>query len=74
MSIKARLKQVPLHTRLKVLSEMAFIDLLTRLGYRRDEEWYPEEEEKLQELCNAASEHVDDILKTFDKWKEDGKP
>ena len=53
------LKRMKLTTKLKVLNEMAFIDLLTTLGYRENKGWTPEEDEILQKLMDAAKKHTE---------------
>lgn len=52
-------ERTKLSTKLKVLNEMAFIDLLTILGYREEKMWTPDEDEKLQKLINYAKKHTD---------------
>jgi hypothetical protein len=68
------LKETPLETRLKVLSEMDFITLITELGYREEKFWTPEEDELLGKLCKLAKKHTDSILKEIEEWKKDGSP
>jgi len=67
-------KEIPLKTRIKVGTEMAFINLLTELGYREDKMWTDEEDEILNKLCELASKHTDDILEDIEEWKADGCP
>lgn len=52
-------KRTKLKTKLKVLNEMAFIDLLSILGYREEKMWTPDEDEKLQKLMDYAKKHTD---------------
>ena len=67
------LKRIPLETRFKVLNEIAFIDLLSELGYR-DGYWKDEEDEKLQKLCNLAEKIAKEQMKEIEEWEKDGKP
>ena len=53
----------PLETRIKVLNEMAFINLIVELGYRESKMWTKDEDELLNKLLELADEHTDDILK-----------
>lgn len=52
------MKKTKLSIKLKVLNEMAFIDLLTELGYRENKTWTPDEDEKLNKLCELAKKHT----------------
>lgn len=56
-------KKTKLSIKLKVLNEMAFIDLLSVLGYREEKAWTPEEDEILLKLINHAKKHTDRQLK-----------
>ena len=67
-------KRIPIETRIRVSSEMAFINLIVELGYRENKTWSDDEDELLGKLCKLAKEHTDDILKTIDEWEKDGKP
>jgi len=51
-------KKTKLSNKLQVLNEMAFIDLLTVLGYRKDKMWTPDEDEILQKLIDYAKKHT----------------
>ena len=53
---------------------MAFLNLITELGYREDKMWSSEEEEQLQKILDLASKHTKWILKEVKNWKKDGKP
>jgi hypothetical protein len=72
--IKEILKQTPLETRLKVLNEMMFIDLITEMGFREDKMWTEEENDQLSKLCNLAKKLTDLQLTEIKKWEEDGRP
>lgn len=48
-----------LETKLKVSNDMAFISLLTELGYRPDKMWGPDEEETYKKLMKASQKHTD---------------
>lgn len=72
--IERILKETPLQTRLKVCTEMAFINLLTELGYRENKMWTDDEDETLNKLCDLAKELVKDHIKEFEQWQKDGKP
>jgi len=52
--VKELLEKTPLIINLQVLNEMAFIDLLEELGYRRGM-WKIEENDKLEKLMSAAN-------------------
>jgi|TARA_R110000851_G_scaffold63075_6_gene144420 hypothetical protein len=67
-------KGTPLEIRLKVISEMDFITLITDLGYREDKFWTPEEDELLSKLCKLAKKHTNSVLKIIEEWKKDGSP
>ncbi len=73
-SIKERSKIIPLEIRLKVANEMAFISLLSTLGFRENKMWTDDEDELLSKLIEAAKKHTNDQLKCIKKWKEDGEP
>jgi hypothetical protein len=72
--IKKILKETPLETRLKVSNEMAFIMLITELGFRENKMWNendPKEMELLGKLCKFAEEHTKNQMKTIEEWKKD---
>ncbi len=58
-------EETSLETRLKVLNEMFFINLLSELGYREDKMWTSDENEMLEKICNLALKlakyQIDDI-------------
>ncbi len=68
------LKQTPLQIRLKVSNQMAFISLLTELGFREDKMWTDDENELLSKLCEAANQHTEHQLETIKEWEKDGRP
>lgn len=65
-----KIREIPLKTRLKVMNEMCFIDLLTELGFREDKMWTDEEDELLSKLCKLAMKHTEDILKEIEQDKK----
>ena len=70
-------KEIPLEIRLKVSNEMAFISLITDLGYRKDKMW--DENDKVDneifcKLMKLAKEHTAHQLEEIEKWKKDGEP
>lgn len=67
-------KKCPLRNRLRVLNEIAFISLLTELGFREDKMWSDDEDEMLQKLCDFAEKHTLDQLNEIKEWEVDGKP
>ncbi len=74
--ISKLLKETPLETRLKVGNEMAFIMLITELGYRENKMWDENDEkdnEILNKLLKFAKEHTENQMKTIERWKEDTK-
>lgn len=72
--IEKILKETPLETRLKVDIELAFINLLTELGYRENKVWEDDEEDKLQRLFELANELTTSHLETIKEWEKDGRP
>lgn len=52
------LKETPLKTRLKVSTQMAFISLLSELGYRENKMWSEDEEETLNKLFNLPEDYT----------------
>lgn len=68
------LKETPLKTRLKVSTELAFINLITELGYRDNKMWTDDENETLNKLCDLAMDLVIEHIKEFEQWENDGKP
>lgn len=68
------LKNNSLETRLKVSNEIAFINLLTELGFRESKSWTPEEDEMLGKLCQFAHKHTQHQLEQIEQWKKDGEP
>ena len=71
---KKMVKEIPLKTRIKVNTEMAFIDLITKLGYRENKMWTNDEDELLGRLCGLAEELSINLIKEFEQWHKDGKP
>lgn len=74
--VKKILKETPLETRLKVSNEMAFIMLITDLGFRESKMWNEDDEkdnELLDKLMKFAKEHTANQMKTIERWKEDQK-
>lgn len=66
-------KEISLETRLTVLNQMIFMDLLTEMGYR-DGYWTEAEDEKLKILCESAEKATQEQIETFNKWLADGSP
>jgi len=64
------INNIDLETELKVLNEMAFIDLLSELGYREDAFWTPEEDDKLHKLCDLAQNHTKNILQIVEQYNK----
>ena len=63
----------PLDTRLNIINQIAFINLVTELGYREDKYWTPEEDEILNKLCKLANKHTLDILREIEEFNR-GNP
>jgi hypothetical protein len=59
---KEIIENTPLEFRIQVSNEMAFIELLTVLGLRKDSSWVPEEGELLEKLLKFAREHTADQM------------
>jgi hypothetical protein len=57
----------PLDIRLNVINQIAFINLITELGYRKSGYWTPEEDEILNKLCRLANKHTQDILQEIEE-------
>jgi hypothetical protein len=66
------LKENPpsLETRINVSTQIAFINLIHELGYRKEGYWQPEEDELLSKLINLADKHTEDILEELSKENE----
>lgn len=56
------IKDIPIEIILKVYNEMAFINLITELGYRKDKMWTDDEKELYNKIQTLAKKHTDDIL------------
>lgn len=67
-------KRTPLHTRLEVEAQVAFVDLITILGYREDKVWTREENELLQKISGYSIQHAKNIVKIVEQWEKDGRP
>jgi hypothetical protein len=63
----------PLDTRLNIINQIAFINLITELGYREDKYWTPEEDEILNKLCKLANKHTLDILREIEEYNNNKK-
>jgi len=61
------INNIPLETKIKVGNEMAFINLITELGYRPDRMWTDEENELLNKLLKLAGEHTKRQLKEVEE-------
>jgi hypothetical protein len=61
---------ISLETRIKVSTQIAFINLIHELGYRKEGYWQPEEDELLSKLINLADKHTEDILEELSKENE----
>jgi hypothetical protein len=61
---------ISLETRIKVSTQIAFINLIHELGYRKEGYWKPEEDELLNKLINLADKHTKDILEEIKKENE----
>jgi hypothetical protein len=72
-SVERLLKEIPLETRIRVSNQMAFINLLSELGYRKGY-WRPDEDETFKTLCKLADELTQYHLDEIKQWEEDGKP
>lgn len=64
---------IPLDTRIRVSTQMAFINLITELGYRENKYWTPDEDELLNKLMNLAEKHTQDILNEIKEWEDVSK-
>lgn len=71
------LKNMSLEIRLKVITEMSFINLITDLGYRKDMMWVDGDEyddKLLLKLLESAKTHTSNIIKEMHQWEKDGRP
>jgi hypothetical protein len=59
----------PLDVRLNVINSIAFINLLTELGYR-DGYWTLDEDDKLNKLNTLAHKHTTDILREIEEYNK----
>lgn len=59
-----------LETRVNVLNQIAFINLIHELGYRKEGYWQPVEDELLSKLIELANKHTQDILEEIEKENE----
>ena len=74
VDIKEMMKKIPLSTRFRVANQMAFISLLTELGYREDKMWTQDEDEVINKLYGLADKHTADLFDEWVQWEKDGKP
>lgn len=58
-----------LKTKIKVLNEIAFINLIVELGYREDKMWTDEENELLSKIIILAKKHTNNIIKEINNKK-----
>jgi hypothetical protein len=56
-------KNTPPEIAIKVLCEMAMIELIVKMGYRQDKMWTSDEEEQLNILLNEAEILSNKIIK-----------
>ena len=68
------LKRVPLKTRLRVVNEMTFMELITELGYREDKMWTDDESAILHKLLSMAGILTTRQIEEFEEWENDGRP
>lgn len=68
------LKETPLNIRLSVSNYMAFVSLITELGYRDDKAWGEDENELHDKLTMCAQQHTIHQLDDIKGWINDGKP
>ena len=67
------LKEIPLKVRIRVANQMAFINLLSELGYRSGY-WTPGEDDKLKKLSELAEKLTEEHLNDIKEWQNDGCP
>jgi len=65
--VRKMLDNIDLETKVKVDCEMAFINLITELGYREDKMWTPDEDEQFGKLIYLADKLADEILEEVRK-------
>ena len=53
---------------------MAFITLLSEVGFRENKVWSDEEDELLTKLCDLALKHTKHQLEQIKEWEKDGRP
>lgn len=62
------LSEIPLETKIKVSTEIAFIDLIHELGFREEKPWSDEDNEMLNKILEFAEKHAKHIIEII---KED---
>ena len=65
VSIKNLIDKITPEIRVKVLCEVAFINLITELGYREDKAWTEEENDTLTKLMKSAEDLSNEIIKVI---------
>ena len=60
----------PLDIRIRISTQMAFINLITELGYRENKYWTPDEDELYKKLMDLAENHTQDILQEIKEYNE----
>lgn len=68
------LKKSNLETRLEVSNQMAFMELISILGYRKSKSWTPEENAIFDKLMQYSKTHTEHQLQLIKKWVKDGSP
>ena len=66
--IERMLKKIPLEIKIQVACEMAFINLLSELGYREGA-WTDEEDEKMIKLYFLADKLTNEIMESIKEKK-----
>jgi len=61
----------PLDVRIRVTTQMAFINLITELGYREDKSWGPDEDETLNKLIKLANKYTRDVLEELEEYNNE---
>jgi len=63
--------KIGLKTKLKISNQMAFISLITDMGYREDKMWSDEDEHILHKICKLADQHTQNQLELIEKHLND---
>ena len=61
------LNNIPVETKIKILTEFAFINLIHELGFREEKYWSDDESEILNKILELAKKHSENIIKIINE-------